>query len=138
MRSPLKIPCATEHGHSGLCHTPHTLCDWADFACLCGEGASEGEKETARRLRHMENMSEAAISTPRFQRVLRHWRKVAPRQSRLPMPELYIWATTGFLLFKNVAYARFIVTYLHPTPLVRMCAKTSSIQKAASRGPTMC
>ena len=90
----------------------NALCDWADFAYLIGEG------------RTAENMSEGAIPTLR----LCYWRKKAPRQSRLPMPELYMWVFAVFLLhFKSVALALYLVglfaSYLRPMATVRICAQ---------------
>ena len=72
-----------------------------------------------------EGMSEGAISTPRSRCVLRNWWKNAPRQSRLPMSQLYMWALAGFLQHCSCNVLCGAVRHLCPThgPATDVCKR---------------
>ena len=84
---------------------------------------------------------QCAITTPRFRRALRCWRKEAPRQSRLPMLELFMWVLAVFLLhFESAGLALYLVVFFHhalalPQAHCECCGRRRQFQRAARQGP---
>ena len=104
------------------------LCDWADYEYLDGETSSRGDKLLAAFEKWMvENTTEGVLLVPRFKRVLKYWRKRSPRQSRLPMPEVFMWALTGYLMAVHgfqlgLYHLTMFCTYLRPTAAIQLYA----------------
>ena len=102
--------------------------DWADFQYLDGEGPDHGERLRAA----LERWSISALRTgclglPRFKRVLKSWKKNHPKKSRLPMPEEFSWAITGWLGhvvgYESALYhACLFASYLRPGALLGLYA----------------
>ena len=87
-----KLPIKTDK------NIDEALADWGDLEYLSGEGFEAGEKLLASLDRWALIARESrTLSVPRFKKVLRSWRKNAPRRSRLPMPEEFVWLLAGLL-----------------------------------------
>ncbi len=97
--------------------------DWADLEFLSGEGYEAGEKLLAALDRWALVMRSTGVpQLPRMKRVLKSWRKNAPRRSRLPMPEEFMWLSAGTLGFAGypwqaVFQKALFATYLRPSAL---------------------
>ncbi len=99
------------------------LADWADLEFLSGEGFAVGEKllQALERWALLHRASRI-ILVPRFRKVLRSWRKNAPRTSRLPCPEEYFWLAVGIAAYAghvsmSLCLVAMFATYLRPTAM---------------------
>ena len=102
----------------------NTAADWADLEFLAGEGFEAGEKLLAALEKWaLSYLPSRAVRLPRFKRILRSWKKNAPRKSRLPMPEEFLWIIVGILGHADlIEEALYLVcqfaTYLRPAALM--------------------
>ena len=102
--------------------------DWADFRYLDGEGPDHGERLRAALERwSISALRTGCLSLPRFKRVLKSWKKNHPKKSRLPMPEEFSWAITGWLGhvvgYESALYhACLFASYLRPGALLGLYA----------------
>ena len=102
-------------------------CDWADFQFLDGEGCHVGEKlKAALDAWATVSRDRGCISMQRFRRVLRAWKKNAPKQSRLPMPEEFAFLISAGLCFHHsyemgLYHIGLFCSFLRPSALLNMC-----------------
>ena len=69
-------------------HFDDGACDWADFQLLDGKGCHVGEKlKAAMGAWATVSRERGCLPLSRYKKVLSSWKKNAPKQSRLPMPE---------------------------------------------------
>ncbi len=110
-----RLPHATDR------HFDLATSDWADLGFLSGEGYEAGEKLLAAMGRWaLQHRDSGVLQLPRFLKVLRSWKKNAPRASRLPMPEEFMWVICGTLGYANLVsmalyHAILFSTYLRPS-----------------------
>ena len=75
-----------------------SLCEYADFQFVDGEGAEHGEKLKASLVAlYPELLGPNLLHTPRFQRSLRGWRKMAPTRSRNAILESLCFTISAIL-----------------------------------------
>ena len=104
------------------------LVEYADSMFLDGEGFHVGEKLVAAfESRAIERTSDGVLRAPRFRKVIKSWKKNAPSQSRLPMPEVFMWAVAGLLLARghkemSLYSVGLYSTYLRPSALRQVLA----------------
>lgn len=104
------------------------LCEFADHENLNGEGAHCGEKlQAALEYERPEYSRHGSLSLPRFKRAMKGWRRMAPTQTRLPMPEFLKSAISAVMLekkwteealFNELSFS----TYARPGELLRVQA----------------
>ena len=105
------------------------LCDYADHQYLNGESSTSGQKlQAALEFVRPEAAREGRLVLPRFRKALKGWRRMAPTQTRLPMPEMIKSSISGVFLaqgltepalFNEVSYS----TYGRPGELLKMKAE---------------
>ncbi|CAE7820938.1 unnamed protein product [Symbiodinium necroappetens] len=105
------------------------LCDYADSLYLDGESSTSGQKlQAALEFVRPEAAREGRLVLPRFRKALKGWRRMAPTQTRLPMPEMIKSSISGVFLakgltepalFNEVTYS----TYGRPGELLKMKAE---------------
>ena len=104
------------------------LCDYGDVLYLDGESCNFGQKLLASlEFVRPEAARAGKLQLPRFKKSLKGWRRLAPTQTRLPMPEFLKSSISGILihfgkremaLFNEVGFS----TYARPGELLRMKA----------------
>ena len=115
--------------------------DWSDLEYLCGEGPEVGEKLLAALEKWaLVCREQRASQLLRFRHALRPWRKNAPKRSRLPMPEGYMWILVGTLGSAKLAEeALFLLgphcTYLRPSALYGLMCVDVVAPAPGTRGP---
>ena len=104
------------------------LCEYADHEYLNGEAAHCGEKlQAALEYERPEFSRAGALHLPRFRRCMKGWRKMAPTQTRLPMPEFMKSAISAVFLhqdFKEEALYNEVTfsTYSRPGEMLKVHA----------------
>ena len=101
-------------------------CDWADFQFLDGGGFHVGEMPSAA-LDAWASVSweRGGLPLSRYKRVLRSWKTNAPKQSRLPMPEEFVFLISAALCHHHsVKIGLYLIalfcTYLRPSALLNL------------------
>ena len=104
------------------------LCDYADVQYLNGEDSNFGQKLLAAlEFQRPEAAREGRLQVTRFRRALKGWRRMAPTQTRLPLPEFMKSSISAVMirlgseemaLFNEVSFS----TYARPGELFRMKA----------------
>ncbi|CAE7763388.1 NHX3 [Symbiodinium sp. CCMP2456] len=104
------------------------LCDYADDQYLNGEDSNFGQKLLAAlEFQRPEAAREGRLQVTRFRRALKGWRRMAPTQTRLPLPEFMKTSISAIMirfgseemaLFNEVSFS----TYARPGELFRMKA----------------
>ena len=105
------------------------LCEYAEHLFLDGEDSHYGQKlQAALEYDRPEFSREGRLALPRFKRALKGWRKLAPTQTRLPMPEMLkscvsaIFLQMGWkeeALYNEVTFS----TYARPGEMMRVMAE---------------
>lgn len=104
------------------------LCEYADHEYLNGEAAHCGEKlQAALEYERPEFSRTGSLTLPRFRRCMKGWRKMAPTQTRLPMPEFMKTAISAVFLqwnFKEEALYNEVTfsTYSRPGEMLKVHA----------------
>ncbi len=100
--------------------------DWSDLEFLSGEGFHVGEKLLAALKKWaLVHRDTGCLQLPRFEKVLRSWRKNSPAAARLPMPEEFMWIIVGILGWAGHAeevlyHATLFECYPRPTELLHL------------------
>ncbi len=114
------LPCTTDR------QLDNAATDWADLEFLSGEGCEHGEKLLAALVKWALVARETSVvMLPRFRHSLKSWRKNSPKQSRLPMPEEFLWISAGTLgaaglVAESLYLVTLFATYLRPTALLTL------------------
>ena len=104
----------------------NVACDWADFQFLDGEGCHVGEKlKAALDAWATISREKGCLPMPRYKRVMRSWKKNAPKQSRLLMPEEFAFLISAALCFHHAPemglfHIALFCTFLRPSALLSL------------------
>ena len=99
------------------------LCDFCDLEFLDGKPGSEGDRlRCALEAKHPEFMSSGKLPFPRFKRAIKGWRKHAPTQSRVPLPEDVELAIAGHMRSRGSTGTGWGTLARGPRSKARMCA----------------